>query len=369
MCSLTLLASLGASSPAEEQPPVAMSVSVDPRVELVSIVFALAGGVAYNQPTQYRPYRDRVDRWFSRYENHPAVRYAIKLRHERGIGFNAPMGLAIRISPDPSMTLLVPLKPWPERFDDRWTPHTVHAFLSRLRRFRHDSDFDAFFQENQPFYEEITARLRNAVQRDLGLEWFPSFFGSRDSQEGEIHIVPGPLLGPCNYGPAVRIAGRLHRYAMVGVWRTDETGRPVFQREDVSTVVHEICHSFSNPVVRRWMNRLRPLFVTLRDRHREAFREQAYDDPESIAYETMVRACVERYLLDTEGAAAAAEHEKDQRAREFLWVGDLCRLLGVYENDRSRYPDLDAFMPRVVSFLEDWITTHDASPPAPAGQS
>ncbi len=366
MCCLALLHTSAAPLQAGEPAPVEPTVSVDPRVEVVSIVFYLAGGPAYNQPAQYRPYRDRVDRWFSRFKDHPAVRYAITLRDEGGIGFNAPMDLAIRISPDPSMKLLVPLEPWPERFDDRWTPHTVKAFLERLRNFRRDSDFDSFYRENTAFYNTITARLGGVVQRELQMEWFPSFFGSGALREGTVHIVPGALLGPCNYGPSVRIAGLVHRYVIVGVWRTDEKGQPMFQKADISTVVHEVCHSFSNPVVQRWMHELRPLFVELQSRHEEEFREQGYGDAESVAYETMVRACVERYLLDTAGEAAAAKHEEDQQKRGFLWVGDLYRFLGTYEKARARYPDLDAFMARIVAFLHHWIATHPVPTTAPA---
>ncbi|NOZ95490.1 MAG: DUF4932 domain-containing protein [Acidobacteria bacterium] len=369
ICCLALLGASAAPLLAVEPATVESAVSVDPRVELVSIVFYLSGGSDYNLPNQYRPYQERVNRWFSRFKDHPAVRYAIKLRNDDGISFNAPMGLAIRISPDPSMKLLVPLEPWPERFDDRWTPHTVRAFLKRLRSFRRDSDFDAFYRENTPFYNEITARLGSVVHRELHMEWFPSFFGSGALREGTVHIVPGALLGPCNYGPSVRIAGRVHRYVIIGVWRTDGKGQPIFRHGDISTVVHEVCHSFSNPVVQRWMHQLRPLFAELQSRHEKAFGAQGYGDPESIAYETMVRACVERYLLDTDGKAAAREHAEEQRKRGFLWVGDLCRLLGTYEKDRTRYPDLDAFMPRIVAFLHHWIATHPVPTPAPAAHS
>ncbi len=337
-------------------------VTVDPRVELVSIVFYLSGGPAYTQPSQYQPYRERVDRWFSRLKDHPAVRYAKELRNRYGIGFDAPMSLAIRVSPDPAMRLLVPLDPGPQSFDRRWRASTVREFLKRLRAFRRDSNFDAFFRENRPLYNEVVDRLTQAVHTELDLEWFPKFFGAGARQQGSFHVVAGMLLGGCNYGPSTTLDGQLQRYAILGVWRTGAKGQPAFQADDMSTLVHEFGHTYSNPVVERWLPKLRPFLAELNRRHQAAFERQGYGDADTVGYESMVRAVVGRYLLDTGRAAAARAHEEEQKRREFLWVGDLTRLLGTYEANRAHYPDLDSFMPRVVAFFQDWIATH----PAPA---
>ncbi|HHQ48480.1 MAG TPA: DUF4932 domain-containing protein, partial [Acidobacteria bacterium] len=265
-------------------------VTVDPRVELVSIVFYLSGGPAYTQPSQYRPYRERVDRWFSQLRDHPAVRYARKLRNHDGISFDAPMSLAIRVSPDPDMRLLVPLDPGPQSFDPRWRPSTVRKFLKRLRAFRHDSNFDAFFRENRPLYDEVVDRLAKTVHTELDLGWFPRFFGSGAHRQGRFHVVAGMLLGGCNYGPSATIDGQLERYAILGVWRTDAGGRPAFQADDMSTLVHEFGHTYSNPVVERWLPKLRPFLAELNRRHLEAFQRQGYGDADTVGYESMVRA-------------------------------------------------------------------------------
>ncbi len=341
-------------------------VSVDPRVELVSIVFYLSGGPAYTQPSQYQPYRQRVDRWFSPFEDHPAVRYARKLREQDGISFDAPMKLAIRISPDPAMRLLVPLGPGPQPFDARWRRKTVRKFLKRLRDFRRDSRFDAFFRENRPLYDEVSGRLSKTVHTGLDLQWFPAFFGAGTRQEGSLHVVAGMLLGGCNYGPSVTIGGQVHRYTILGVWRTDATGRPVFQADDMATLVHELCHTYSNPVVDRWLPELQPSLAELDRRNRAAFERQGYGGPRTLGYESMVRALVGRYLLDTGRMEAARAHEEEQKRLEFLWVGDLTRLLSAYEADRDRYPDLHHFMPRIVTFFRDWVATHPAPPATPA---
>lgn len=44
-----------------------------------------------------------------------------------------------------------------------------------------------------------------------------------------------------------------------------------------------------------------------------------------------------------------------QRRHSFLWTGDLAELLMEYERDRSRYEALDAFVPRMVLFFNNYV--------------
>jgi len=59
---------------------------VDPRVELLSIVFRLAGNSEYNM-SPLKTYTADIDAYFSPYKEHPAVALARKLAGEREVGF------------------------------------------------------------------------------------------------------------------------------------------------------------------------------------------------------------------------------------------------------------------------------------------
>jgi hypothetical protein len=80
---------------------------VDKRVELLSIVFRLAGNGEYNM-NQLPAYSADIDRFFAPFKEHPAVQMARRLaQKDDGVGFDAVMAMAISLSPPPALRPLV----------------------------------------------------------------------------------------------------------------------------------------------------------------------------------------------------------------------------------------------------------------------
>ncbi len=76
-----------AAEPAAEAVPI--DVSVDPRVELISIIFRLAGNSEYNQ-CRVPSYDRDVEQHFGPYKDHPVVQIAAELKRRRGVSVDAP---------------------------------------------------------------------------------------------------------------------------------------------------------------------------------------------------------------------------------------------------------------------------------------
>lgn len=74
----------------------APTVGVDARVELMAIIFRLAGNPEYNQ-TELPAYAKAIDEHFAAYRNHPAVKLAAQLRSTDGVSYDAVMSLAIHV--------------------------------------------------------------------------------------------------------------------------------------------------------------------------------------------------------------------------------------------------------------------------------
>jgi hypothetical protein len=120
----------------------------------------------------------------------------------------------------------------------------------------------------------------------------------------------------------------------------------VFDVDVLPTVVHEFCHSFVNPVVDRHLAELEPPMARIFPFVEIAMRDQHYPNPRSVLYESLVRAS--RYLATNEGSKSAGKQVMIDVGFGFLWIGELVKLLGEYEAERSSLLQLDAFSPRIA---------------------
>jgi hypothetical protein len=123
------------------------------------------------------------------------------------------------------------------------------------------------------------------------------------------------------------------------------------------TVVHEFCHSYVNPLVNQHAGELEKagqrIFFTVA----EAMKRQAYPGWQTMMYESLVRACVVRYRLATEGEAAAERQIIQENTNRFYWMRDLSNLLGEYEANRNKYPTLESFFPEIVAFFDKYANS------------
>jgi len=331
-------------------------VGVDPRVELMSIIFRLAGANEYSQG-RIPAYNAAIDKWFGPHRDHEAVRIARELHEHQGVGFDAVMSMAIHVKDVESLAEIVPFDR-DNSFDKRWRVAEARRFLAAARKFVTDSDFAGFVKSEQPFYDSVDARLRAYVAAKADLEWFDRFFGSRT--HAPFHLVPGLVNGGPSYGPHVTLADGVEEiYAIPGVWKVDSDGLPVFDASWGAIVVHEFSHSYANPLIDKFALQLDKSGGRLLEAVREQMRRQAYENGRTVLYESLVRAVVARYILEHQGQKAAAAEVSEQRNRSFLWTGDLLALLDQYAKNRERYPTMQSFMPRLVEFFNDTASRVD----------
>src|SRR4051812_30984575 len=95
-----------------------LNPTVDKRVELLSIVFRLAGNQEYNSDF-FKKYVGDINNHFAPYSKHPLILFARELAQEKSIGFDAVMAMAIHLQQPP---LLEPIVSFHDRLpEQRWT--------------------------------------------------------------------------------------------------------------------------------------------------------------------------------------------------------------------------------------------------------
>lgn len=349
ICLLGFLA-LGVSA-AEPPPANPLEVGVDPRVELLSILFRLAGNPEYGRG-QVAGYLKDIDQHFAPVREHAAVKLARELRRTRGVGFDAPMSLAIHLQDAETLAERLPFEPRPASLDPRWQPAEARRFLEEVRNFAREAKFAEFLQSHKPLYDETNRRARQLLEREARLEWFGRFFGARPG--AQFRAVPALVNGASNYGPQIKAGASEELYCILGVWRTDTNGLPVFDREALETVAHEFCHSYVNPLVSARTKELESAGSKLFAPVREQMQRMAYGNWQTMMHESLVRAAVVRYLDVNQGRLAATRQVMAEQKRGFAWTLELAQLLETYEDERDQYRDFGAFMPRIIEFFDDY---------------
>lgn len=327
-------------------------VSVDPRIELLSIIFRLAGFDEYGMG-RVPSYTSDVDAYFGKYRDHAVMALARSLRGTNSIGYDACMSLAVHLK---DAETLKPRRAWKEpdpSLEKRWKPASAEEFVKAAKDFANASGFAGFFKEHSTLYGASVARMEELLRTRAHPEWFHQFYGSRPG--AEFHLVLGMLNGPANYGVKFLAEDRKETlYCVLGVEETDEAGMPVFGPRVVETIVHEFSHSFVNHVVEAHRPAMEGSGKLLFSAVEAGMRRQAYGDWKIMIDESLVRAATIRYVLRFGGRAAADKLTASEVNRHhFAWAGELAALLGEYEENRTRYPTFESFFPRIIEFFDE----------------
>src|SRR5881396_3504152 len=180
-----------------------LRIGVDRRVELIAIIFKLAGSEEFS-PTHLPQYSADIDQFFGAQRNHQAVTLARGLRERYGVGQARVMAIPIRLTDPPELKERVPFDSsggWPA------PPAETRRFVEAARRFAIDSRANDFFESHRALYDSVNGRIRPALEHAVDLAWFAPYFGIPSDRM----FVVVPLSSPpkATMGPAC--SRRAHR--------------------------------------------------------------------------------------------------------------------------------------------------------------
>jgi hypothetical protein len=315
---------------------------VDRRIELLSIVFRLAGNEEYNA-TYFKKYTDKVESHFEQYKNHEIVKFAGELREKKGVSYEAVMNLAIIL--DASLN---PIIDFSTNVPERWSKEDAIKFVKLLKKFYKDAKCEEFFNDNEALFQEVATRFRTVYEK-LDLNWYHSFYGEKDNENFTLIVSIG--CGAHNYGTSYILPNaKKEVFAIMGTWKVDESGMPVYERDEyLPTIVHEFNHPYVNPLLAK---------------HKEAFeesgkgiykaveyemsRQQAYGDWQIMLNEALVRASVIKYFIDHGTSESEIQTMQNiELNKGFMWIKGLVSELKKYDNQRDNYPTLESYIPNL----------------------
>lgn len=322
--------------------------AVDQRVELLSIVARLAGYSEYNMGFN-KKYVAEIHEYFDKYKDHPLIQFMRKVRVTNGTGYNAVMSMAVHLNPPPDLTPII-TKNEPE---DKQQVVDSPMFVSLLRQFYKDADFETFYHNHAAYYK-TTESLFDTIFKQFDASWYYKYYGVAPKEKFVVLIGVGN--GGGNYGPKlIRSDIDETAYAIIGEWLFDSLGNPVFDEKSntLPTLIHEFNHSFVNYVDEEHRKELEKAGLVIFRAVADKMQRQAYNNWKTVFDEALVRASVIRYLMTHNADTAVAYRDSQiQLSNWFVWIDQLVDLLGIYESNRKTYPTLESFMPRIVEFYD-----------------
>jgi hypothetical protein len=322
-----------------------VEVKVDVRLELVAARFRLAGAKEYSGASE-SPYMKELAAWLAGVREHEAVAATRRLREKHGIGFDAPMQLALYLDPT-TLRPLRPLAPRPPGLDERWEGVDVEAYVASLARFAEASRFRVFFAGQAARFAKVEARFKALAEKHDLRPWLDATYGARAGARSV--VVPGMQTAGMNFGITVAPPGGGEvLYQVLMLENVDGEGLPRPGDATLSLWAHEASHPYVNPLVEASWPLLKEGVSAAYGVVAPQMRRQAYPDPKIVACESLVRAEVIRFLRARLGDKAARLAARDDDGRGFVWIDELVAAL-----DASGDP-LPRAMPAVVALFERW---------------
>lgn len=332
---------------------------VDERIELISTICKLADYEEYNMDSG-RDYVPIWNKYFNQYKEHNAVKMFKRLNTNNNIGYDAPIILALS------------LKKYGDTFiydksikneDERFKGLNLVEIADTISMFYRDSSFNEFYQEMQPFYQNLSTIFSKNVLSKISKNWYAEFYGKESDET--FNVVIGCLLGGCNYGPAIEKDGYPRDvYAVMGyVMRPDSVTAYEAQPEVYRDIlIHEFNHSYVNPLLypdSQFRLKMEVPGKKLLNLCNYVMEMQSYPEWDNVINESIVRAAVACYLLDNSTNEAVRNSIIEEMRTGFAWMPQLVNKMNHYRKNRVLYSDFESFYPELITFFEDYTEQVD----------
>ena len=299
-------------------------------------------------------YIDEIEDYFEPFRNHRAVKLAHKLWETHRINVSALTTLIVYLNEPPELIAKNKLNPLPPELDSRWTVDIIPELINAAGEFSKDTKFMQFFDQQQQLYDRSVNNLYNSLKNENMLGWFKSYFGHVPDN---YTIIIGMQNGFGNYGASIsQRDGTKEFFSIIGAhspffW----SDVPRFSSSWLIPIVtHEFCHPYINPLVTKHSERLKESGEIIFSYHEAKLAKIGCLYWNHMMNEYIVRACVIRYFQAREDNKAVDRQIRLDEKHGFIGIRGLADIFDEYESDRDKYPSIDAFMPQIAIYFDNY---------------
>lgn len=322
-------------------------VTVDPRVELMSIVQYLSSYDELMTTADFQ-YRSDVDAHFSGFRNHEAVSMYEEMISS-GFMYSTPANFALSLTDGLHIDESVDLS-----YHVLWGgggEQNLKDFAAALRDFSIESRFHEFYAEHEDYYRQNVHRVVSLLgKRDYVTE-LQDYYGM---EYNSLNIIPVILYGGGGgFGPHVDRSGQIDAYCILCPFDEEMGGEiPLYGTEAIFKLLvrHEFSHSFVNRITDMNLDEVMELDYLFTPIKAE-MDELKYGSWITCLNEHIVRAVTTRLAYkdsELEGGKAL----KREVNQGFIYTGVLVEALIEYEKNRDEHQDFVDYYQKLLEALK-----------------
>lgn len=334
-----------------------INFSIDPRIELLSIIIYLSP--KYNENVLSiipfnSSYKKEVEEWFGDYKNHKAVKLLDSML-ERGFSYDAPPTGMLFLTNTPNLSVREDIDKKDYMYKQIMKrvggEKNFLKFVKALQDFCKESNFYEFYNNHKEYYKNI---VESAVESSGNVNYINQIENYYGVKQNSYNIILSGILYANNYGPSIKNTdGNFDIYSIqgsAGIINDIPTFGDEFTFKYL--VRHEFSHSFINNITDKnidKVNEYEELFKPINNK----MSKQAYSNWEICLNEHLVRAVVIRLTEIHDGRDKSLNLIDMESQNGFIYIRQLTNLLkNEYEPNRDKYPTFEDFYPEILNLLK-----------------
>ncbi|MBS2100906.1 DUF4932 domain-containing protein [Carboxylicivirga linearis] len=325
-----------------------LTISIDRNQELISIVQYLGDYFRLNKHDLQ--YKKDVDEYFKDYKQHKAVLFVQELT-KKGFSYDAPPALMLHLSAD--MDVKVEVTDYLiKRIGGK---ENLHEFLSVMKAFVRETQFDKFIKSYKSFYEALVDNMANKLADFDEIHTIEQFYGKK---QNSYNIILS-CLNSGNYGPGVEVDGKVDIYNIMSAIN-EKDGQPVFG--DVNYVEYLVWHEFGHSYVNYLTeenNELVDKYKKLYEPIKEPMKKQAYGNWNTVVNEQVIRAITTYLTKEKYGVMHAEMVFNKEVSRSFIYTESMLKALETYSKNRDEFKTFADYYTTLIKTAFDDAIAND----------
>ena len=323
-----------------------LQISIDPRMEILSTIQLLSN---YQQINRDAAYSQDIIKHFNKFSSQEAVILTNKLLQSKDYAFSydAPVSFMLYISQPYELNRQNKYSDY--LLERNYRGNNLEQYREAIKQFAEISEFEKFWNSKITFYNQILDLTIAEIGEKNIIEALDDYYN--ETQESYNIIISPSFLG--NY--SAKIPGNDGKYNVYTCLSTTNIKGdiPYLDLNNLRYYVwHEFGHSFVNPVVEKYANRLassNKLFEPIKDN----MSKQTYTDWETCVKEHIIRAIHVRLAELNIGSQSSKALLNNDIRRSFIYIEPLIEKLKDFENQRNKNNiTFSKFYPELLNVLD-----------------